>query len=203
MEKKPTNIVPDQHTGVAIKAESRKILDNEETASRFFEEVKGRLQSVNRWHDIAGSTFARFQLIDQEGIEVNRSPREGDYFRIDIPGPGPSSGAGYDWVQVEAIKTESTPTLECFGFRVRPAQNPQNSGQDIAHFFSHTSTSSFIVAREGTKITAAIYDRNIKPNKDAAPILDKVRDMITGAAGALIFSKLQWKMLADGLLVPQ
>jgi hypothetical protein len=79
-------------------------------------------------------------------------------------------------------------------------QNPQKNGEDIAHFFFRESTSSFIVTREGNKIAATIYDRNTKPNKDADPIVDKVRDMVVGAAGVLGFSKIQWKKLTDGFL---
>jgi hypothetical protein len=74
------------------------------------------------------------------------------------------------------------------------------NGDDIAHFFSQESTSSFIVTREGNKITAAIYDRNTKPNKDADLLVDEVRDRVIGVAGVLAFSRIQWKKLADSLL---
>lgn len=199
-EKKHPGIVPKHKTGISINAESVIGLADEEKARAFFDLVKIRLKNVNKWHEIAGDSFARFQLVNKDGIEVQRSPQKGDYFKIDIPGPGPASGKGYDWVRVEAIESTSTPEKESFGFRVRPAQNPQKNGKDIAHFFSHESTSSFVVTREGTKITAAIYDRNTKPNKDATLIVDKIRDMIAGTAGVLIFSKLQWKKLTDSLL---
>lgn len=199
-EKEYLSIVPGQQTGVSIKAESQLELANEEAASAFFDVVKMRLNKVSQWHELAGNTFARFQLVNKDGMKVLRSPQKGDYFKIDIPGPGPASGQGYDWARVEAIESVSTPEAESFGFRVRPASNPLQNKNDIAHFFSEESTSSFIVTREGNKVIATIYDRNIKPNKEAVPILDKVRDMIMGTAGALIFAKLQWQQLADGLL---
>jgi hypothetical protein len=56
------------------------------------------------------------------------------------------------------------------------------------------------VYREGNKVMASVYDRNIKPNTEAENIVDKIRDMMTGTAGKLIFSKLQWKALTEGLL---
>ncbi len=87
-----------------------------------------------------------------------------------------------------------------FGLRVRPAQNPQNQKEDIAHFYAPESTSSFTVAREGKKVTAAIYDRNTKENKGADSITDKIRDAVIGVAGKLGFSKIQWKSLTDGLI---
>ena len=198
-EKANSDIVPKQQTGIPINAESIIELDNEKQAKIFFDVVKNRLKDVNRWHEIAGVLSAKFQLVDKDGIEVQRSPQKRDYFKIDVPGPGTVSGEGYDWVQIEEIESTSTSETESFGFRVRPARNPHGN-DDIAHFFSKESTSSFIVTRKENEITAAIYDRNTKPNKEAGPIVDKVRDMVVGAAGILAFSKIQWKKLTDGLL---
>jgi len=138
--------------------------------------------------------------VDESGQEVNRPVQKGDYFKIDVPGPGTKSGEGFDWVQVEEIEDTSDADTETFGIRVRPAQNPQNIGADVAHFYSPESTSSFTVKREGTKITAGIYDRNTKTNKDADSLSDKVRDAVMGAAGILSFSKIQWKSLTNGLV---
>lgn len=193
-------IVPAQEEGKAITAESKIELPNDREAILFFDTVKSRLQQVNQWHEIAGGLSAHFQLMDENGEAISREPHPGDYFRIDIPGPGTVSGEGFDWVRVEEITHQVLPQSERYGFRVRPARNPENDDQDIAHFFSAASTSSFIVYREGASITATIFDRNIQPNKDATKIVDKIRDLMTGSASMLIFSKLQWKNLVEGLL---
>lgn len=198
-EKNYTGIVPGQETGVPINTESSVELDNENDAKKFFEVVRQRLNDVNQWHEIAGSASARFQLIDNNGRQVQRKPAKGDYFKIDIPGPANSSGDGYDWVKVEEVDSVSDGEMESFGFRVRPAPNPEEK-EDIDHFYSKDTTSSFIVTREKNKITAAVYDRNTKPNKDAGTISDKVRNVVVGTAGILGFSKIQWKKLTDGLL---
>lgn len=198
-EKDYSRLVPGQKTGVPIDTESFVELDNEDQARAFFGVVTTRLKNVNRWHEMAGNLSARFQLVNKDGVEVQRSAQKGDYFKIDIPGPGTVSGEGYDWVQIEEVESITTPEMESFGFRVRPTQNPQNK-KDIAHFFSPESTSNFIVTREGNKIIAGIYDRNTKPNKDADSIIDKVRDTVIGIAGVLGFAKIQWKMLTDALL---
>lgn len=199
-EKNYTGIVPEQNTGQQIDAESSVELDSSEQAKDFFEAVKNRLQNVNEWEKYAGTLSANFQLVDQAGAEVQRPAQKGDYFKIDIPGPGTKSGDGYDWVQIEEAESTSAPDVESFGFRVRPAQNPQNKNDDIAHFYSPESTSSFTVTREKNKVTAAIYDRNTKPNKETDSITDKVRDAVVGTAGTIAFSKIQWKSLTDGLL---
>jgi len=195
-----SNLIPEQHTGKAIDAQSTRELSSDEEARSFFETVKTRLADVNAWKNIAGNLSASFQLVDPSGNEVNRHVQKGDYFKIDIPGPGTKSGEGYDWVQVEELEHNSNADTEVFGIRVRPASNPQNAENNTSHFYSPESTSSFTVQREGNKITAAIYDRNIKPNDDAGSTLEKIRDKIVGFLGQTSFSKIQWKSLADGLI---
>jgi len=199
MKEKESNIIPPQRTGKAIDAESGIELDEKESKT-FFSEVKSRLQNVNRWKDFAGNISATFQLVDQSGKEINRPVQKGDYFKIDIPGPGTASGEGYDWVHVEEVENVITPDGERFGLRVRPADNPQNNKQDVAHFYSEESTSSFVVERKGNTITASVHDRNTKPNPDAEGTADKIRDAVVGAVGVAAFSKVQWKNLTDGLL---
>ncbi|MFN2439557.1 MAG: hypothetical protein ABR503_10190, partial [Chitinophagaceae bacterium] len=193
-------IIPQQQTGKSIDTETSAELNNAEEAKAFFDIVKTRLQNVNNWHETAGNLSADFQLVDKAGKEVQRTPEKGDYFKIKIPGPGTDSGEGYDWVQIEEVESTSSTEVDSYGLRVRPAQNPQNTKEDIAHFYSNESTSSFTVTREKNKVTVAIYDRNTKANKDADSVGDKIRDAVVGTAGILSFSKIQWKALAEGLI---
>ncbi|MBO9635806.1 MAG: hypothetical protein J7578_22060 [Chitinophagaceae bacterium] len=193
-------MVPQQEDGKSITAESRVELAGHRKAILFYNIAKERLQQVHKWHEMAGALSARFTLIDKNGMEVNRPPEPGDYFRVDIPGPGRVNGEGYDWVRVEKVVNQILPNSEIYGFQVRPARDPEKKDEDIAHFFSSDSTSSFFVHRNGHIVSAFVFDRNIKPNKDAGNIVDKIRDMMTGSAGMLIFSKLQWKALTEGLL---
>jgi hypothetical protein len=199
-EKNYTGIVPEQESGKAIDAESSVELNDVGEAKAFFNVVKNRLLDTNNWHKLAGNLSAKFQLVDETGKEISTNAQKGDYFKIDIPGPGTKSGDGYDWVQIEEIENVSTDDVESFGMRVRPAQNPQDTKKDISHFYSPESTSSFTVTREKNKVTAAIYDRNTKTNKETESLTDKVRDAVVGVAGMLTFSKIQWKALTDGLV---
>lgn len=201
-EKNHTGIIPEHEEGAVIDTVSSIELGSNEEAKAFFPTVKDRLLDVNRWHEIAGGLSATFQLVDGKGNEVARPVEKGDYFKIDIPGPGSSTGHGYDWVQVEDVRVVSGEDVESVGIRVRPASNPQGGKGDIAHFYSEQSTSSFTVTREHNKIIAGIYDRNTKPNTNAASLGDKVRDAVTGAGAVAVFSRLQWKSLAEGLLTP-
>jgi hypothetical protein len=103
-------------------------------------------------------------------------------------------------VQIEEVEIVSSDDEESYAFRVRPTQNPANKNNDISHFYSEEATSTFIVSRTENVVTAAIFDRNTKPNKDSKLALDKIRDTIVGTAGVVSFSKIQWNKLVDGLL---
>ena len=201
MEKEELNdLIPDQQTGAESNTENVTELSSEEEASRFFEDVKQRLLRVNDWHEISGALTADFQLTDAQGTDVFRPAQQGDHFRIDIPGPGTVTGEGYDWVQIEKLEEGNEPGSQMVAIRVRPATNPNNERNDVAHFFSEEATSSFIVKREGTKITAGVYGRNEKPNTHTETVVDKARNtaVATGATGG--FAKLQWKSLVTALL---
>lgn len=199
-EKNYSGVIPENQSGKPIDIVKSIQLDDITEAKAFFNTAKDRLLHVNNWENITGSGLANFQLVDSTGNEVNRPVQKGDFFKIDIPGPGPAAGDGYDWVRVEELEEVSEADVESVGIRVRPTLSPLNESKDVAHFYSQESTSSFTVTREGNKITAGIYDRNTKPNKSADSIKDKVRDIAVGSGAVTAFSRVQWQNLADGLL---
>lgn len=199
-EKNYTGIVPENYTGKQIDTQQVIELPDSAAAKNFFTVVKSRLLDVNNWIELTGEAFANFQLVDSTGKEVSRPVQQGDYFKINIPGPGSQTGDGFDWVQVEQVEEVATEDVESVGIRVRPTSNPLNNHTDIAHFYSEESTSNFIVTRENNKITASIYDRNTKPNKDAEALTDKIRDIAVGSTGVAALSKIQWQTLAEAFL---
>lgn len=199
-EKNQSGVIPEQHTGKVIDTVETIDLGDPAVAKAFFSTVKERLLNVNNWEQVAGIASANFQLVNAQGEEVSRPVQKGDFFKIDIPGPGPVAGDGYDWVQVEEVNEMNEGDTESVGIRVRPTQSPLNESKDVAHFYSPESTSSFTVTREGTKITAGIYDRNTKPNQSAETLVDKIRDVAVGSGAVSAFSKIQWTNLAKGLL---
>lgn len=56
------------------------------------------------------------------------------------------------------------------------------------------------MVREKNVVSAAVYDRNTKPNTEDTSTIGKVRDTVVGAAGVAAFSKIQWQNLVDGIL---
>jgi hypothetical protein len=193
-------IIPEQNTGAQSNTAETATFDSPAQAKAFYEEVKQRLLHVNGWQGWAGAATAQFQLTDAGGIEVDRAVQQGDHFKIDIPGPGPVTGDGYDWVRVETIEEQDTPEMEEVAVQVRPATNPNNNMPDVAHFFSEEASSSFIVRREGNSVTAAVHGRNEKPNTHAEKLVDKARNAAVATGAVTAFSKLQWKSLVTGLL---
>jgi len=189
-------VIPEHNKGIQTNTESSIELSTEQEAQQFYEEAKQRLLAINSWHQYAGNASADFLLTDHKGNRINRSPQKGDHFKIDIPGPGTVTGDGHDWVQVEAIEENEN----SIGIRVRPVTNPTNERKDVAHFFSEEATSSFIVKRDGKKITAGVYGRNEKPNTNTENLKDKIRNTAMAAGAISGFSKLQWKSLVNGLV---
>jgi hypothetical protein len=193
-------IIPGQEKGAESNTEATRTFASEKQAQDFFKILKQRLSSVNQWQHYAGKLTAQFRLIDANGNKADREVLKGDHFRIDIPGPGPVTGEGYDWVQVEEIIEESNGGSETLAIRVRPATNPNNERNDVAHFFSDDATSSFVVSREGVVVKAAVYGRNEKPNTHAETVIDKARNAAVASGAIAGAAKLQWKSLVEGLL---
>lgn len=210
-EKNYTGAVPENREGSRIDATSDKELSSVEEAVAFFDVVCERLLDINHWHERTTNLLAKFQLCDVYGDPVEGAAREGLLVRIDIPGPGTEVAGGFDWVRIEEVKAYQSEEVQSVAIRVRPAKAPQTAGDSAtgdpaaespaAHFYSKDSTSTFTVTREHTKVTAAVYDRNVEVNKESASLLDKVRNAVTGFVGRTVFSKIQWQVLADGLLI--
>jgi hypothetical protein len=199
-EKNATGIVPEHVRGKVINAESRKELIDSPSAETLFLTAKQRLLDVNNWNKIASKLLANFQLTDMHGTPIEGMATKGNYFKIDIPGPGSASGDGFDWVVVERVEIYESADLQSIAIRVRPSANPASEKNDIAHFYTNDSTSTFTVTREAKKITAAVYDRNIRVNTESGQPVDLLRNALVGTVGRMVFSKVQWQALTDSLI---
>jgi hypothetical protein len=67
-------------------------------------------------------------------------------------------------------------------------------------FFNDRSTSSFVLERDGNKVTAAVYGRNEIPNTETSNVIDKVRNVVVGTSAIAGLADIQWKNLVKGLL---
>ncbi|MEO6406916.1 MAG: hypothetical protein ABIY51_15180 [Ferruginibacter sp.] len=193
-------IVPKQEQGIQSDTIATRNFASEDEAHDFFLIAKQRLLQISNWKNLIGNLSADFYLCDSHGDEVQRTVEKNDYIKIDIPGPGTVAGNGNDWVHVESLQEESNEKEEMTCVKVRPASSPLNDNKDIAHFFDDSATSSFIVKRRECIVSAEVHGRNEKPNVETEALQDKIRNTIIATAAATGFSKLQWKLLAEGLI---
>jgi len=193
--------IPAQYTGEETETSAEKETANEQTAIAVFGQAVKRLQQVNQWGNLCGALSSDFQLVDKLGEESDELANAGFYIRIDIPGPGNKAGKGYDWVLIEQVEeVQLNDQQQLFFIRARPSGHPQQKHAGTAHFLKEEATSSFVITRDGTKVTATVYGRNEVPNTDADETVDKLRNAVIGATGAIGISKLQWKALVTALL---
>lgn len=192
--------IPAQQIGSEMNVVEHIELASELEAVHFFRIVKERLLDVNRWADMAGGATSDFFLTDSLGNLVQRKATGGDHIRIDIPGPGPQTGGGYDWVNIEEIRVEVLEDAEVMSMTARPSGNPLNNSGDTAHFLTQEATSTFQVKRVGKVIYAEEHGRNEVPNTDTESKLDNIRNTFVGWGAKVGFSYPQWKSLVKGLL---
>jgi hypothetical protein len=193
-------IVPPQSGGAKKDIEHTVKAADDNDARKLFMIARNRLLDVNNWHKVAGPASARFYLSDAHGNTLDRTVEKGDYIKIDLPGPGSSEGHGFDWVYIEAIedKSNSEGYDENIAIRVRPTSPPK--GENVAHFFKESATSTFIVERAGNTVTAGEFGRNEKPNTETDNFIDKVRNVLVGGTAIAGLSNVQWKSLVKGLI---
>jgi hypothetical protein len=196
-------LVPQNLKGKPSDLECSVTLVSRAKAVNCFKRAGKRLLNPPIWHELAGWASAEFKLFGAKGGEQHRLAREGDYFQIDIPGPRPVPGDGFDWICVEKIADHSghAAETEWIGMKVHPCANPDNFSSESVHFFRSVASSSFIIERTGNKVTAHYHGRNELPNNQTNETRDNVRNSIVDAGAGLILSKAQWSTLIKGLLL--
>lgn len=192
--------IPAQYTGEETETSHAIEAPDETTALAWFDILALRLKDVNNWNKWCGFLSSGFQLTDGDGNKLALAAAEGQFIQIDIPGPGPIAGNGYDWVKIEKLEqVKLNESQEFVLLQARPSASPLNKDNGIAHFLEDQATSSFVVKREGVTLTATVYGRNEVPNVQVHETADRIRNAVIGSAGAIGISRLQWKALAKGL----
>lgn len=194
------NPIPPQEAGNQMDVVDKATFDTREQATNFYKVAKERLLDVNNWATVSDLPSATFQLCDSTGADINRNVELGDYFKINIPGPGNSTGEGYDWVKVELVHEEQVNGTDVMSIRVRPAPNPNTPDASVAHFFSGTSTSTFQVKRIHNEVIAEVHGRNEEANTETEHLIDKARNTLVGLGAKMGVSYPQWKGLVKGLV---
>lgn len=197
-----SEIIPEQTEGNQSDVIEFVDLPARQQAHNLFLLAKDRLKDISNWHTICGHGSTKFTLTDTQGNPLYRMAEKGDLFYIDLPSPGTLAGDGLDWVRIENLEEFSDPNgeTEYIVITARPVANPKHSKEEIAHFFSHKSTNTFIVERYLNHVSAAVHGRNETTNTDNTGIYDTVRNTIVALTARTGLSGPQWKTLVKGLL---
>ena len=193
-----SNIIPKQILGSQMDALETRDYDTLDQANEMYASACDKLINVNGWTQYAG--ISAFQLIDEKGVRADRLAQVGDYIRIDIPGPGPRAGMGYDWVRIEAMDEVVLAKERAFYITVRPCTHPKTVSDETAHFLRSDATSTFLIRQKGMVISAEEHGRNEMPNNQGVNFIDKGRNSLVGMAAKIGLSFPQWKSLVRGLL---
>jgi hypothetical protein len=170
---------------------------NETLAATIFTIAAERLCTPCLWHKLAGVLSAAVTHFNSSQEQVIHPVEVGDFLRIDIPGPGPSEGDGYDWVKVDMLEKVSQ---ACCGLRLRACANPFSDTITTAHFFTADATSTLLIERTGLTVTAGYYGRNEMPNSKDLPVRDKPRNLLVATGAMAGLSELQWNALIKSFL---
>ncbi|MEO5889966.1 MAG: hypothetical protein ABIQ31_06905 [Ferruginibacter sp.] len=195
-------LIPPEIKGKNTDLETSVELETIGEAMDTFKRAHKRMLNPPLWHKLCGPASAEFILTGETDVEEHRLAKKGDHFRIDIPGPGPSAGGGYDWVKLESVEDDANPGTdeESCGIKLRAAARPGEEDNGTAHFFNAEATSSFIIQRKGKKVTASYHGRNEIPNTDTTKTSDKIRNSVVAMGAYAFLSELQWSALIKGFL---
>lgn len=194
------NRIPEQIEGGFSDIVSEITSETVSEAVFHFKCIKKRFFDINSWELFAGNEQAEFALCDEMGELILSKAEVGNYVRIKIPVLHNLIGGNYDWVKIEVIDTEVSEDTEMVYVRVRPSENPTKKNGKIAHFHKNSATSSFIIKREGKKISCEVHGRNELPNTEHLTLLQKLRNEVVSLGGAVFASKFQWKSFTDGII---
>lgn len=196
-----TEIIPEQKKGFKVEHSKSVTAESKMAAKDLYEKTKERLMDINNWDKLSGAVPSYFGLCDNKGNLKNGKPSVGDYVRIGLPAPSSSEGKGFDWVKVEKLHSDENDKENYIFMTLRPSQNPYGKSDEIAHFYSRRSTSTFIIQQMNKVVLASYYGRNEFPNvKDAHSLLDKFRHIVVAVGGLMGMSKIQWTNLIDNVI---
>jgi hypothetical protein len=194
-------LIPEPVLGKQVDLKETVTFPSAEQAVQNYQEACKRMLHPALWHQLAGTLSATFTVTGEKGDPVNEPVTIGRYLRIDIPGPGPKTGDGYDWVRVELVEDKSEAEGQAYtGMRVRACSNPGNTCHDTAHFFQEHATSTFIIERNGNTVTSFYYGRNEIPNTDTDSTVDKIRNAVIASGALAGLSEAQWTALLKAFL---
>jgi hypothetical protein len=190
--------IPQHTTGLKKEFTSARRFITTADARLCYATAVSRLININHWHELSPAKKGGFQVMSKMAKPQRRRAKLGDYIRIGTPAPENTDGAGYDWVHVVTLKFLTGKRKEQCLMTLRPC--PMPGEEHTAHFFSSSSTSSFLITRDGKTVTAAYYGHNETPNTDTEGVIETARNIAVAAGAILGFSNVLWVPLTENLI---
>lgn len=198
----PVEIVPPNQKGKALDVEETATCKSYEDAIVRYLIAYRRLLNPSVWPQVSKIPTLDIQLITASGEKLDRFLQVGDYLRIDIPGPGPSLGAGYDWMKVAALQENfDLDADKSLAFKLEVSADPTGKDNRVAHFFERGASSSFVLKWKDKTLTVSYHGRNEVANNGSLPLTDKVRNSLITLSARARLSNTVWKSLVAGLLL--
>lgn len=193
-------MVPDNVEGKELNLEKCREFSDPGEADQAYQRAVLRLLSPNDWQELCGKGSAGFRMRGSQGEEIDRPLREGDLLQIDVPGPGPAAGEGFDWVEVVKIDSDHAGHKGYTAVKLMPAKDPQTKRPSTAHFFRREASSTLMVCQNGLQVVANYYGRNEQINNSTGKPGDDIRNTLVGLGARVGGSKWQWVQLIESFL---
>ena len=192
-------LIPHNNEGKQVDLDEQKTFADKNAALEGFKQASQRLLHPQQWEELCGSGSASFDVLSENLSVKTEGIVEGDYIRINVPGPGPRSGDGYDWVRVALIES-SDDAGGHLGVKLVPCANPKEDGGEPSHFFSEDSSSTLTVRLNDLTLSARYHGRNETVNNETGSVVDNIRNTVVATGALAGFSEWQWKRLIRGLV---
>ena len=190
------SIIPENIKGKSLDLQHDIICESENVAIEVFYKAARRLLQPEGWHKLAGDLSADFHC-NRKGKILQR----GDIIAIDLPAPGLPSDNGYDWVMVDKIERNIDKSADdSIAITLKVCVNPEKPEEGIAHFLGEGASSTFIIHRKASLVSATYHGRNETPNNKHTGIVSKIRNNVIAMGAFAGLSELQWTQLLKGLL---
>ncbi len=164
-------------------------------AKELFVRAAQKLQQPHLWKTVTGLVGAAFSAHQAGGKPFEGAISRGDLLKIDIGGILP---LGHDWVEVTQMVSQKEADEEIAAVQVHPCAPPDD--RETTHFFSAKASSTWIVYRQGTKVSAHYRGRREVANEEGKGLMRQLRDKLVAGAAVLGLADLQWSALLRGLL---
>lgn len=199
MERHEQDNIPAQIKGKKLDITKERKVKDTANLEAAFSTARDRLLNISDWARMVDGASSTFDLVDKKGRSVERTPMENDYVRIDIPGPGPAHGHGFDWVNI--TKIDDRPEDFYVMITLQPAPPPDKVDSDkVAHFFKAYASTTLVVKIEGEKLIVIYAGRNEEVNTENDQLVDDIRNMFVGFGAKIGLSHPQWEKLVLGIL---